>query len=141
MKCVKSQFGTTVHRKVPAGSRFSYGGCGVAQVMAIAPEIDLVPRRQPDLGEGRLDYHVYAGEQLVGRFYESSPGVCFRGLNPVMYDSTVDWPMKGHVASIEDAQPSMRRAFDVWLPWALRIAPGDPKFSRVDQDLRRVGAR
>jgi hypothetical protein len=49
------------------------GGCGVGQVMAIAPKIDLVPRRQPDLGGSRPDYHVYAGEQLVGRIYESSP--------------------------------------------------------------------
>ena len=109
--------------------------------MAIAPEIDLVPRRQPDLGGSRPDYRVYGGEQLVGRIYKSSPGVWFWGLNAIMYDSTVDWPMKGHVPSLDDARGCMRQAFDVWLPWALAIAPDDPKFLRVDQDLTRVGAR
>src|SRR5690349_194374 len=109
--------------------------------MALTLDIVMVPRRQPDLREGRPDYHVYAGEQLVGRVYESSPGVWFWALNAILYDSTVDWPMKGHVPSMYDARRCMRQAFDVWLPWALGIPPSDPKFPRMDQDLRRIGAR
>ena len=48
-------------------------------------DIALVARRQPDLDQGHLDYHVYAGSQLVGRIYEIAPGHWKWAIKSVMH--------------------------------------------------------
>jgi hypothetical protein len=105
------------------------------------PEILLVPRRQPDLQNGHPDYHVYAGEQLIARFYQVNSTGWVWSINGVLFDSTVDWPMKGHASDLAEARRCVRQAFDKYLPWALAIPKDDLKYLRVSQDLRQMGAR
>lgn len=105
------------------------------------PDIQLVPRRQPNLQGDYPDYHVYAGEQLVGRIYQSHNKGWNWAINSVSFDDTVGWTMHGHTPDMAQAKYCLRLAFDKYLPWALAIGKDDPKFRRVDQDLRRMGAR
>jgi hypothetical protein len=59
----------------------------------------------------------------------------------VLFDNTVGWTMQGYTPHLAQAKYCMRLAFDKYLPGALAIQRGDPKFRCVDQDLRTVGAR
>ena len=104
-------------------------------------DIALVARRQPDLDQGHLDYHVYAGSQLVGRIYEIAPGHWKWAINSVMLDATTDIQGGGYAASMEEAQSSLRPSFERWLAWALAVPASDLKFGPLDRNLKAIGVR
>jgi hypothetical protein len=103
--------------------------------------IALVARRQHDLDQGHLDYHVYAGSQLVGRIYEIAPGHWRWAINSVMFDATTDIQGAGYAASLEDAQSCLRPVFERWLAWALAVPASDLKYGPLDRNLKAIGVR
>lgn len=103
--------------------------------------VELVARRQPDLDQGYPDYQVYAGAQIVGRIYQSSPTQWCWAINSVMIDSTAGGGMSGYAANMEEAQRRLRPAFDRWLVWALAIPPSDLKYGPLDRNLKAIGMR
>ena len=67
--------------------------------MRVPPRIELIARRGQDLQGGYPDYHVYAGEQLIGRIHQchstASRAHWFWGMHTVTIDLTVGVPAQG----------------------------------------------
>lgn len=103
--------------------------------------VQLIPRRQPDLQQGFRDYHIYAGEQRVGRIYQTHKTGWWWGINSVMLDMTVGVVLQGYVGTQQEAQKNLRTAFDVWLAWALAMPASDLKFEQIDKNLKAIGVR
>lgn len=103
--------------------------------------IALVPRRRPDLDQGFPDYHIYAGEQLVGRIYQKNYVLWFWGVTTVMLDSTVGTVLHGFAATHDEAKQRLRTAFDAWLSWAQAMPESDLKHSQIDKNLKAIGVR
>lgn len=104
--------------------------------------IELVAKRQDDLQQGKPDYLVYAGEQLVGRMYRMNPfdETWFWGVNGVTVDMSVGAVMHGYANGIDDAKAKLRVAFDRWLVWAKGLPAADRKHLLVSAELARIGA-
>lgn len=104
--------------------------------------IDLVARR--DQESGALDFHIYAGEQRVGRIYQyhkiSTSETWWWGLNTICIDATFPPPMKGYTHTFEEARAAFRSAFDRWLIWAGAVPKWDLKRAHIDENLRKIGA-
>ena len=111
----------------------------------MAAKIALIPKRQEDLQGGRPDYHIVAGQQLVGRIYKTVMGgnteCWFWGVNSVTVDLSVGATMHGHADSLEQARAKLRAAFDVWLAWARAMPRSDLKYERIATELWRMGER
>jgi hypothetical protein len=103
--------------------------------------IELVARRRPDLDQDYPDYGVYAGEQLVGRIYQTREDQWVWAINTVMIDSSAGAGMAGYAPSMEEAYRSLRSACDRWLSWALAIPQSDLKYGPLDKNLRAIGVR
>jgi hypothetical protein len=110
----------------------------------MASRIELVARRQPDLQSGHPDYFVYAGEQCVGRIYQthlsSTSENWFWGVNGLTVDSTIGAVMQGHATSFDDAKAKLRTAFDRWLEWARTMPVEDLKHRAVAAELAAMDA-
>jgi hypothetical protein len=106
--------------------------------------IELVARRQPDLHGGHPDYFVVAGEQHVGRIYQthlsSTSDNWWWGINGLTVDLSIGAVMHGHAASLEDALPKLRAAFDLWLVWARAMPVTDLKHRALVEELSAMGA-
>jgi len=104
--------------------------------------IDLVARRQADLSQGYPDFHVYAGNQLVGRIYQthfnSTSGGWFWGVNALTVDLSVGAVMHGYAATLADAKTKLRAAFDCWIEWAEAMPRDDLKYPRIAAELKTM---
>jgi hypothetical protein len=122
--------------------RHAATGCGRRQLMT--ERIELIARRQPDLHGGHPDYFVFAGEQLVGRIYQthftSTSEGWFWGVNGLTVDSTVGAVMHGYALSFRDARAKLRTAFDRWLEWAMAMPAEDLKHCAIAAGLRAMDA-
>lgn len=103
--------------------------------------VELVARRQADLEQGHANYHVYAGEQLVGCIYQQAPGHWRWAINTVMVDATIGMPLSGYAADMAEAQAHLRPAFERWLEWATAVPESDLKRGPLDRNLRAIGLR
>ena len=104
--------------------------------------IELVARRQEDLHQGFPDYHVYAGNQLVGRIYQthfnSTSGGWFWGVNALMADLSVGAVMHGYAADLSDAKAKLRAAFHRWIEWAEAMPTDDLKYPSIAAQLKAM---
>lgn len=103
--------------------------------------IDLIAKRREDLDGGRPDYAVYAGEQLVGRIYQSHNDGWLWSINTVLTDARIGGVLQGYASDLPTAKSHLRAGFDAWLAWALRVPASDPKFPALDRQLRAIGIR
>ncbi|WP_068018928.1 hypothetical protein [Rhodoplanes sp. Z2-YC6860] len=102
------------------------------------------PQRQDDLHGGRPDYHIYAGEQMVGRIYKTmmagNTEAWFWGVNGLTADLSIG-PMYGHTETLEEARAKLRETFDRWLAWARSVSKDDLKYRDITTELWRMGER
>lgn len=106
--------------------------------------IELIARRQPDLHGGHPDYYVYAGEQRVGRIYQThftgAADQWWWGVNGLTVDVTVGAVMQGYATGLDNAKRQLREAFDQWLVWARAMPVADLKHRAIAQELLAMGA-
>lgn len=69
-----------------------------------SPDVQLVPRRQPDLDCCKPDY---AEAQPVGRICQTHSGGWLWSMTSVMYDDTVGLPMKDYATSFAEAKADL----------------------------------
>ena len=104
--------------------------------------IELVARRQEDLHQSHLDFHVYAGQQLVGRIYHThfvkTANSWFWGINSVTVDLSVGAVMSGFARDLLDAKVQLRMAFDRWLEWAKAMPKDDLKYPSIAAELKAM---
>lgn len=103
--------------------------------------MELIARRVQD--HDFPDFHIFAGEQLVGRIYRyhvTSPvEAWWWGISMICIDATFEHQSKGYTKSFEEARAAFRIAFDQWLAWAQAVKVWDPKRRQIDENLRKIG--
>jgi hypothetical protein len=125
-------------RRAPSFARtktMSPDSCGFSR-------IELLARRQEDLSQGCPDFHIYAGNQLVGRIYQThftdlSQG-WFWGINGLTVDLSIDAVMHGHAAGFSEAKTKLRAAFNSWVEWAEAVPKDDLKYPSVAAQLKAM---
>ena len=105
------------------------------------PHVDLVPRNRHDIGVAHYD--IFAGEQLVGVIGQPVPfaqrEVWSWALNTIMVDGSIGIPIKGYAHKLDGAKGDFRKAFDVWLGWAMAMPTWDLKRPHIDKNLKAMG--
>jgi hypothetical protein len=113
--------------------------------MSSLPHVDLVARRARDLHDGRPDYIIVAGGQVVGRMYLTQLAGAREAwewaINTVLTDNRIGVPLTGFGEDFGDARRQFRIAFEAWLAWALAIPDGDLKRAHIDRNLKAIGVR
>src|SRR5215207_1476440 len=104
--------------------------------------IDLVARRQEDLSQCYPYFHVYAGNQLVGRIYQThftglSQG-WFWGINGLTVDLSIGAVMHGYAAGFSEAKTKLRAAFNSWVEWAEAVPKNDLKYPSLAAQLKAM---
>jgi hypothetical protein len=105
------------------------------------PHVELVPKRNQQ--RSYPHYDIFAGSQLVGVITVPVPGApgdaWTWSINTICVDGSVNAPMKGYTHTLEEAKVHFRKAFDIWLAWAIAMPRWDLKRGEIDKNLKAIG--
>jgi hypothetical protein len=104
--------------------------------MPLFTQIELVARRQTDVGKDQPDYLVYARDRLVGRIscQVATPNAeqWFWGIHGMVTSMEIG-TLQGLAENFEQAKTRLRAAFELWLAWAAAAPPSHLSSARIQQ--------